>query len=185
MYLILIKKIIVNGRSLLVYEIERAAKDLNLKGTGDKNGLEVAHVINSHPITYVHLKLLFNLILKHGYVPSDLKEGMIISVLKNKMKDNRDIENYRPITIISMLSKIFEICFYKRMCCKLQTDGMQYKYVTEGRCEKCMLAVTNVTNEFLKRKSDVFIVTLDASAAFDKVNMYGLLIKLIDCDIIS
>ena len=76
-------------------------------------------VINSHPIIYVHLKLLFNLILKHGYVSSDFKEGIIIPVLKDKAKDNRDIENYRPITIISMLSKIFEMILYTRMCCKL------------------------------------------------------------------
>ena len=31
---------------------------------------------------------------------------------------------------------------------------------------------------FLKRQSDVYIVTLDASAAFGKVNFYGLLSKL-------
>ena len=62
------------------------------------------------------------------------------------MKDNRDIENYRPISIISMLPKIFEMCLYKRMCCKLQTDSMQYRYVKEGGCEKCIFAVTYVTN---------------------------------------
>ena len=51
-----------------VFEIEWAAKDFNLKRTGDKNGLEVEHVIISHPIIYVHLKLLLNLILKHRYM---------------------------------------------------------------------------------------------------------------------
>ena len=49
---------------------------------------------------------------------------MIIPALKDKMKDNRDTVNYRPITIILMLSKIFEMCLYKRMSCKLQTDSM-------------------------------------------------------------
>ena len=96
-----------------VSEIERAAKDLNLKRTGDKNGVEAEHVMNSHPIIYVHLKLLFNLIIKNGYVPSGFKEGIIIPMLKDRMKGNRDIENYRPITIISMLSKIFEMCWNK------------------------------------------------------------------------
>ena len=67
------------------------------------------------------------------------------------------------------------------MCCKLKTDDMQYGYVKEWGCEKCIFAVTNVTNYFSKRKSDVFIITLDASSAFDKVNIYGLLTKLIDC----
>ena len=33
---------------------------------------------------------------------------------------------------------------------------------------------------FLKRQSDVYIVTLDAIAAFDRVIIYGLLSKLID-----
>ena len=70
--------------------------------------------------------------MKHGYVPSDFKEGMIIPVLKDNIKDNRDIENYRPITIISMLSKIFKMCLYKRMCCKLQTEGMQFGNVKES-----------------------------------------------------
>ena len=32
----------------------------------------------------------------------------------------------------------------------------------------------------MKRQSDVYIVTLDATAAFDRVNAYGLLSKLID-----
>ena len=56
---------------------------------------------------------------------------MIIPELKDRMKDKRDFENYRPVTIISMLSKIFEMCLYKRMCCKLKTDDMQYGYVKE------------------------------------------------------
>jgi hypothetical protein len=37
-----------------------------------------------------------------------------------------------------------------------------------------------VVNYYLKRKSDVYVVTLDASSAFDRVNVFGLLTKLID-----
>ena len=33
------------------------------------------------------------------------------------------------------------MCLYKRMCCKIQTDGMQYGYIKEGECEKCTFAV--------------------------------------------
>ena len=48
---------------------------------------------------------------------------------------------------------------------------------------RSLYTVARVVNYFLKRFSDVFIVTLDASAAFDKVNVYGLLTKLIDRDV--
>ena len=52
-------------------------------------------------------------------------------------------------------------------------------FVKDGGCEKSLFTLTNVVNYFLKRHSDVFIVTLDASAAFDRVNIYGLLSKLL------
>jgi hypothetical protein len=41
----------------------------------------------------------------------------------------------------------------------------------------------NVVNYYLKRQSNVYIVTLDASAAFDRVNVYALLSKLIDKEV--
>ena len=37
------------------------------------------------------------------------------------------------------------MCLYKRMCCKLHTNGMQFGYVKEGGCEKFIFAVTKVT----------------------------------------
>ena len=62
----------------------------------------------------------------------------------------------------------------------LYPKGLQLKFVQEGECDKSLYIISNVTNYFLKRRSDVYIVTLDASAAFDKVNVYGLLSKLIE-----
>ena len=52
-----------------------------------------------------------------------------------------------------------------------------------GGCDKSFFTVTKVVNYFLKKHTDVFIVTLDASAAFDKVNLYSLLTNLIDRDV--
>ena len=56
---------------------------------------------------------------------------------------------------------------------------MQLGFVKEGGCDKFLYTVSNVVNYFLKKSSDVFNVTLDASSMFDKVNLYGLMTKLI------
>ena len=56
---------------------------------------------------------------------------------------------------------------------------MQLGFVKEGGCDKSLYSVSNVINYFLKKSSDVFIVILDASSAFNKVNIYGLMTKLI------
>ena len=65
----------------------------------------------------------------------------------------------------------------------LNLDGLQLGFVAEGGCGKSFFIVSNVVNYYLKRYSDVYLVTLDATAAFDRVNTCGLLTKLIDRNI--
>ena len=55
--------------------------------------------------------------------------------------------------------------------------------MAEGGCDKSLFAVSNIVNYYLKRYSDVYLVTLDATVAFDRVNIFGLLTKLIDRNI--
>ena len=54
-------------------------------------------------------KNLFNLFIKHGYVPADFKTSAITPVVEeNKHKNLDDICNYRLVKIISVLSNLFE-----------------------------------------------------------------------------
>jgi hypothetical protein len=46
-----------------------------------------------------------------------------------------------------------------------------------GGCDKSIFTVQNTVNYFLRRKTSVYMVTLDASVAFDRVNTYALLSK--------
>ena len=50
----------------------------------------------------------------------------------------------------------------------------------ESGYDKNIFAVQNTVNHFVRQKSNVFMVTLDAAAAFDRINLFGLLSKLID-----
>ena len=63
--------------------------------------------------------------------------------------------------------------------CSLITHANQLIYKKNGGCEKAIYYVTSVVNYFMERESKVFITTLDASATFDKINIYGMLSKLI------
>ena len=167
-----------NLGSFNVEEVENSALELNTKRPGDLNGLSIEHILFAHPIIYVHLSMLFSLIVKHGHLPLDFKRS-IIPIFKDGKKKTIDVDNYRPITIISAISKIFEMCIFRKINCLFDFGGLQLGFVKVGGCEKSPFIVSNV-NYFLKRYSDVYLMTLDATAAFDKVNVYGLLKKLLD-----
>ena len=72
-----------------------------------------------------------------------------------------------------------KICLYNKINGCLNVSGLQLRFVKEGGCDKSVYTVSIDVNYFPKKSSDVFIVILDASSAFDKVNIYGLMTKLI------
>jgi len=74
------------------------------------DSLSLEHFIHAHPLVITHLNKLFNLLIRHGYVPNLLGEGVIVPLLKDKNGDISSSENYRAITINSVLAKIFETC---------------------------------------------------------------------------
>ena len=63
---------------------------------------------------------VINLSIATGIVPSGFKIGLITPVYKSGPKN--DMDNYRPITVLPVCSKIFEQCI-----CKQLTDFLESK----------------------------------------------------------
>ena len=60
------------------------------------------------------LSELFKASIDHGFVPSSFTASVIITVEKDKMGAN-SFDNYRPISLVTMLYKVFECCLAKRL----------------------------------------------------------------------
>ena len=52
---------------------------------------------------------LFKLILQYEYIPTMFKTGVIIPIPKGD-KDKTLLDNYRGITLMSVIVKVFEKC---------------------------------------------------------------------------
>ena len=55
----------------------------------------------------VYLKLIFSIIVHHGFVPGSLGNGVIILLVKDKQGDLCNIDNYRSITLSPFFCKTF------------------------------------------------------------------------------
>ena len=101
-----------------------------------------------------------------------------VPVINDSKNDVSCVDNYRLVTIISVIPKLFEECIYKRINSHLKVKGKQFGFVIDGGCDESIFTEQNTANHFVWRKSNVFMVTLDSSAAFDRINVLGLFSKL-------
>ena len=71
------------------------------------------HLIYSHPLISVHISMLFNVCLTHGFIPNRCIASVITPVVKSNKNSVRDVSNYRPIALASTFSKLFELILLK------------------------------------------------------------------------
>ena len=58
------------------------------------------------PFIYLHLASLFNLSIKVGIFPVELKKAKISPIFKSGERDIFD--NYRPISVLTSIATVFE-----------------------------------------------------------------------------
>ena len=92
------------------------------------DGISNEHIIHSPPVLSVHLSLLFNSFLRHGFVPSDYCFGVILPLLKNKHGDASKLDMYRGITVSCSFSKVFESVLSSVFDQWLTVDDLQYGF---------------------------------------------------------
>ena len=68
------------------------------------------HIKHSHPIIITLLTKLYDLMIKYHYVPDAFGIGLTVPVPKSANGNCYHTDDYRGITISSVLSEIFEHC---------------------------------------------------------------------------
>lgn len=130
---------------------------------------------------YKPLTKLFNFSLHSGVYPSLWKVSNVCPVYKNK-GDKNIMSNYRPIALLSSVSKILEKVIYKAIYefCEFndllisENSGFKKNDSTVNQ----LITITHEIYKSLDSGKDVCTIFLDVSKAFDKVWHKGLIFKL-------
>ena len=125
---------------------------------------------------------LFNIVLKSGIVPSEWCIGIILPLFKNKGSID-DVNNYRGITLLSVLGKLFTSALNKRLTNYLESIsalGEEQAGFREGYSTLSHIFVLHCIIDFyLQRKKRLYCAFIDYSKAFDLIDRSTLWVKLL------
>ena len=128
----------------------------------------------------IPLARVFNLSLREGVVPFEWKEANIIPLFKKGSRNKS--ENYRPVSLTSVICKLLERLIKDHMVDFLVKhkllNSSQHGFLKARSCLTNMLCFLEEITKWIDMGSPVDIIYLDFQKAFDKVPHQRLLLKL-------
>ena len=172
-----------NEKTLFFYpadgtEISRIIKNLKNHKSPGLDGLTAEILKVSHDVIVEKLTHLVNESLKSGTFPQVLKAARVVPIYKSGKKSIR--ENYRPISNLSVLSKIFERAVHERLYNFMDKNKLLYPRQFGFRSKLSPIHALSDITDMIRDNSnlDISCILLDLQKAFDTINHEFLLYKL-------
>ena len=124
------------------------------------------------------LTLLFNKSLHSAVVPGKWKLANVVPVFKRGIKEH--VQNYRPISLLCIVSKVLERCILNNIWEHLQEimNDHQHGFMPGRSSTSQLVGVLDKIGKVLDRGEQIDVIYLDMTKAFDKVNHELLINKL-------
>ena len=170
----------INDSKIYPAEVSKAIRSLKYNKGDGQCELVSDHIINGADALCTPLASLFTLCISHNYVPVHWRTTTIIPIPKNQKKNLSSPENYRAVSLFSTIAKLFEIIMSERLSTYLHTSELQHGFKEGRSTSTCTFALTEVAAHYLNKGSEVYAAFIDATKAFDRVNLNKLFSKLLD-----
>lgn len=115
---------------------------------------------------------VINASLRSGIIPSDFKLGQVTPIHKSGRKD--DMDNYRPITVLPVCSKILEKCIHNQLCKFLEQNKLlsetQFGFRKKRNTELAATLFLDTIRRNIDNGELTGAIFIDLSKAFDSLS---------------
>ena len=131
-------------------------------------------------VVFKPLEILFNYSFSQGKIPSSFKIARVIPVYKKGSPTT--VDNYRPISLLSIFNRILEKLMYKRLVAYLEKVNVlcenQFGFRNNHSAIHALILIADKIQKAIDEGNYACGIFLDLSKAFDTVNHSILLKKL-------
>ena len=170
------------NREISFHEIDNVVSKLKTrKAVGDDR---ISNEVLKCKAVHLILYKLFCLCFHTGMIPSVWRNVLIKPIPKGSTKDPYVPLNYRGISLISCVSKLYSSLINNRVVKYCKLLGLfpeeQNGFRQNRSCEDHIFSLSSIIKNQLCQKKDLFCAFIDLEKAFDWVNIDLLLYKLIE-----
>ena len=143
----------------------------------------IPYEVLKNDLSITLLTTLFDKIFQLGIIPSTWKLGIIKPIPKPSLTDAREPLQYRGITLLSTIYKLFTSILNTRLMAVAENEGIykdeQNGFRSRRSCIEHIFSLTSIIRNRKNMKLSTFICFIDFEKAFDKVNHFLLFHKLL------
>ena len=158
--------------------VKKVITNLDSSKASGPGCIPVVVLKNCEPELLYILAELFSMCLKGPYFPDCWKVSLVVPVFKN-VGERSTAKNYRPVSLLSVVSKVFEKLVNYRIVDRLEKCGLfsdfQYGFRSSRSTADLLTVVSDRIAMAFNRSGATRAVALDISKAFDRVWHAGLL----------
>ncbi len=158
--------------------VDKSIKGMKSGKSDGFEGLTSDYLKKGTPLLYEYLSILFSCMIKHNYSPTSYGISTIVPIHKGSNLKMSETKNYRAIALSSILSKVLDKCITTLQSQCLISDPLQFAYKAKSSTLMCTSTIIEIISYYMHGGGSVYMCMLDASKAFDRVNLYTLFNKL-------